>query len=368
MNQKIFTGKNINERFVELQKEKHVQKLFVVCGSFCKKLEIAKEILNLPVEEVWFSDFTPNPEYESVKKGVELFREKGCDAVLAIGGGSAMDVAKCIKLYSSMNADKNYLEQQPQDNGVPLIAIPTTAGTGSEATRFAVIYYQGNKQSVTHDSIIPEYVFFRSEVLKGLPEYQKKVTMMDAMCHAIESFWSVNSTDESRIYSRDAINKIMSNMDGYLSGDEKAAKEMLIAANIAGKAINITQTTAGHAMCYKITSLYEVSHGHAASLCVSKLWTYMIEHIADCIDPRGKEHLQRVFKELADAFECEFVEEAAEKFGRILKKLDLRAPLIGDGEQLKDLVSSVNPTRLKNNPVLLTEDTLKDLYIEILRG
>ncbi len=368
MSQKVFTGKNIKEGFIEIQKEKQVRNLFVVCGSFCKKLEIAKEILSLPADEIWFSNFSPNPEYESVKKGVELFREKGCDAVLAIGGGSAMDVAKCIKLYSSMDADKNYLEQQPQDNGVPLIAIPTTAGTGSEATRFAVIYYQGNKQSVTHDSIIPEYVFLKPEVLKELPEYQKKATMMDAMCHAIESFWSVNSTDESRIYSTDAIKKIMSNMDGYLSGDEKAAEEMLIAANTAGKAINITQTTAGHAMCYKITSLYEISHGHAAALCVSKLWPYMIAHTADCIDPRGKNHLERVLEELADAFECESSEEAAENFGRILMKLDLNVPMIGSEEQLKVLVSSVNPTRLKNNPVLLTENTLKDLYIEILRN
>lgn len=366
MGQKIFKER-INQGFSEIQKEKKINTLLVVCGISCRKLNIATEVSAISIDQIWFDEFSPNPTYESVEKGVKVFQKERCDGILAIGGGSAMDVAKCIKLYSTMNS-LNYLEQEPVVNEVPLIAIPTTAGTGSEATKFAVIYYQGNKQSVVHDSIIPEYVFLMPGVLKELPIYQKKATMMDAMCHAIESFWSVNSTKESKAYSEQAIRKILSNMEGYLKGDEIASNEMLIAAHIAGKAINITQTTAGHAMCYKITSLYGLAHGHAAALCISKLWPYMLGHIEGCIDPRGKEYLQKIFDELAAVFSCETSKAAANYFIRLMEILELDAPHIETEEQLTILAASVNITRLINNPVKLSKDTLLELYRQILHG
>ena len=80
-----------------------------------------------------------------------MFRRRGCDAIVAVGGGSTMDVAKCIKLFSTLYPNKNYLKQKTEENHIPLIAVPTTSGTGSESTRFAVIYYQGDKPvSYTH--------------------------------------------------------------------------------------------------------------------------------------------------------------------------------------------------------------------------
>ncbi len=98
-------------------------------------------------------------------------------------------------------------------NNIPLLAVPTTAGTGSEATRFAVIYYGGNKQSVTSESLIPDAVVLDPDTLITLPLHQKKATMMDALCHSIESFWSINSTDESKEFSRTAIREILENAE-----------------------------------------------------------------------------------------------------------------------------------------------------------
>lgn len=347
--------------------EKDIDRLMVVSDQACKRLAIAEELRTCTIEQIWFSDFAPNPDYSSVEKGIRIFQEKGCDAVLAIGGGSAMDVAKCIKLYAEWKGNENFLDQVPQENHIPIIAVPTTAGTGSEATQFAVIYYQGNKQSIAHESIIPEYVFFRPELLKSLPDYQKKATCMDAMCHAIESFWSVNSTEMSRDYSKDAIMRIRGALKDYLKGEESAAEGMLMAANTAGKAINITQTTAGHAMCYKLTSLYGISHGHAAALCVSELWTYMIEHMEDCVDPRGRDYLNQIWLELADAFGCNMPSDAAAEFKKLVEKLGLEAPELESEQQLELLSLSVNPTRLKNNPILLKTEALKQLYENILK-
>ena len=194
--------------------------------------------------------------------------------------------------------------------------------------------------------------------------YQRKATMMDAFCHSIESFWSVNSTDESKKLSRTAIQMILENMDAYLNNEDEANEAMLKAANIAGKAINITQTTAGHAMCYKLTSLYGIAHGHAAALCDSVLMPYMIEHTEDCIDSRGEAYLKTVFDEIAEAMDCGNTAALSDKFNEIVAKLEFSIPECGD-EDYEVLKTSVNPTRLKNNPVNLSVETIDMLYHQI---
>ena len=346
------------------------KKLMLVCGKSIARQRISRYFENLPerlgISVVPFMDFEPNPRYESVVSGVDLFRKEHCDAIAAVGGGSSLDVAKCIKLYSNMEPGKNYLEQVIVPNSIPFFAMPTTAGTGSEATRFAVIYYQGVKQSVTDSSCIPAAVLLDGDALTTLPEYQKKSTMMDAFCHALESFWSVNSTEESKAYSKTAIRRILDNKDGYLSNTEKGNREMLLAANSAGKAINITQTTAGHAMCYKITSLYGCAHGHAAILCDRVLFPWMIRHTEDCIDPRGEQYLNNTLSEIASAMGCETPEAAANKLCTLVSELALPIPE-AKPEDYAVLRSSVNPVRLKNHPVRLSEETIDELYHVILR-
>ena len=341
----------------------------LVCDAALQFLSIKDYFYNLEsrtgIKVVIFDDVQPNPVYESVVKGVEVLKENDCDLILAVGGGSTIDTAKAIKLYSNMDPHKNYLEQEIVPNDLTLVAIPTTAGTGSEATRYAAIYYKGAKQSVTHTSCIPSTVIVDPSVLKTLPDYQKKATMMDALCHCIESYWSVNSNEESYPYSDEGIRLIMENMDGYLNNDDEGCANMLHAANLGGKAINITQTTAGHAMCYKITSLYGTSHGHAAALCVAKLWPFMIKNMDRCIDPRGQEYLGDIFKKIAAAMGCETVEAAIEKFQGILDKLDLKAPTPKE-EDFEILATSVNPVRLKNFPVRLDEETADMLYRQLL--
>ena len=351
--------------------DRGIRKICVVCGSSFKKLTVGKYVTDFfaanDIDVVFFSDFQPNPDYESIVKGVEVFKKNGCDSILAVGGGSAMDVAKCIKLYATMPSGSDYINQKIEPNDIPFVAIPTTAGTGSEATRYAVIYYKGVKQSITDYSCIPQVVLFDPSVLDTLPDYQRKTTMLDAFCHAVESFWSVNSTDESKAYSKDAIRLILNNMDSYLKNEYDGNKNMLLAANIAGKAINITQTTAGHAMCYKLTSLYGISHGHAAALCVSELWPYMIENTRKCIDSRGKEYLESVFKEIAEAMGEKSPLDAAVKFKNVVESLGLKAPEIKSEDDFDVLKKSVNATRLKNNPVSLDEETIDMLYHKILK-
>ncbi len=346
------------------------KKVLLVCDSSIQFLEtFSKKLEEITVPMVRFSEFQPNPLYESVVSGVKLLQKEDCDSIIAVGGGSAIEVAKCIKAYCRMDGEGEnggFLKQEIQPNDIPFLAMPTTAGTGSEATRYAVIYYDGKKQSVTSESFIPETVLMDPDCLKTLPLYQKKATMCDALCHAIESFWSVNSTEESRKYSKAAIQGVMENMDGYLNNTEEGRKGMLLAANTAGKAINITQTTAGHAMCYKITSLFGTAHGHAAILCDRVLFPWMILHTDQCIDPRGEEHIQKILGEIGRALGCEDALTGAAKLDGLFGKLELTIPE-ATKEQYKELKTSVNPVRLKNHPIALDEKTIDKLYHDILR-
>lgn len=369
MEQKLITSKD-NYAELELWLEGK-GKVLLVCDDSIKFLESFKQKLGgITTPMVYFSDFQPNPLYESVVKGVEIYRKESCDSIVAVGGGSAMDVAKCIKLYSNLpgnGENGSWLKAEISPNGIPFLAMPTTAGTGSEATRYAVIYYDDAKQSITSESFIPDTVLMDPGALKTLPIYQKKATMCDALCHAIESFWSVNSTCESKNYSKAAIEGVLSNMDGYLNNTEEGNAGMLVAAHKAGQAINITQTTAGHAMCYKITSLFRVAHGHAAILCDRVLFQWMIKNTDKCIDARGKEYLRKTLDEIGIALGCSDAEGGAEKLAGIFEKLELKIPEATD-EQFEILKNSVNPVRLKNHPIALDTETINSLYHKILNG
>ena len=374
MEQRIITAKDNYIELDEWLEENNCKKLLMVCDGSIRYMDgfnkYIREIAAKGVSIIEFRDFQSNPLYSSVVAGAKLFREERCDSIMAVGGGSAMDVAKSIKLYSNLpgnGADGSWLKAEIIPNDIPFLAMPTTAGTGSEATRYAVIYYEGAKQSITSESFIPQTVLMDSNALKTLPLYQKKATMCDALCHAIESFWSVNSTEESKAYSKEAIRGVLKNMDGYLSNTEEGNGGMLRAAHAAGKAINITQTTAGHAMCYKIMSLFGSAHGHAAVLCDRVLFPWMIENTAKCIDPRGKEYLKKTHDEIGRAMGCKDAESGAQKLIDIFEKLELEVPAATE-EQFEELKSSVNPVRLKNHPIELDAATIDALYHKILAG
>ena len=376
MAQKIING---IAQLPAILQEVGCKKLFLVVDSSYPFLNIKDAIEALPVQEkVMFSDFTPNPLYEQVCQGIELLKSSGCDTILAVGGGSAIDVAKCIKL-AVLAAEGNAAiipplvsQRLPIDGAmIPFIAIPTTAGTGSESTHNAVMYYEGAKQTVTNDGVLPDYAVLEPSVLKTLPLYQKKCTMMDALCQGIESWWSVNSTEESYEYSRKAIELIMAHWRKYIfENDDEAAAQIMLAANYGGRAINITQTTAAHAMSYKITSMYKLPHGHAVAVCLPEIWEYMLGHMEQCIDSRGQEYLADIFNQIAKAMGCDTPADAIALFRQMMVDMELKNPVAQSDKagEVEMLTGSVNPVRLKNNPVQLNAEVIRGLYETIVRN
>lgn len=361
----------------ELIQKSGAKRPMLVVDAAYPYLFISDYFKNLPIDFVMFNGFSPNPVYEEVKAGVDLFVKEGCDFLVAIGGGSAIDTAKNIKLFSVLDQSRNYLEQEFQYSPVKLVALPTTAGTGSESTRFSVLYYEGAKQSIAHDCIIPDVVILEPKFLYTLPEYQKKSTMMDAMCQCIEATWSVNTNCQCRKYAKKGLKKLLKYMTPYMNGDKTCYGKIMKAANLSGRAINISQTTAAHAMSYKLSSMYQIPHGHSAALCLPHVWAYMIAQWKEQkgayklkgVAPENRSpeflHLDKSFKILTKAFGVESVSQACEKFQNIMTYLNLKAPDLKQGEDIETLAQSVNPVRLGNNPVPLTKDVLADLYKKV---
>lgn len=349
-----------------------IRRVLCVCGDHVNRLHIGRYFENLEqrtgIAAVRFSGFSPNPDLSEVRAGTALYRDAGCDAVCGIGGGSAMDTAKCIKLYAAVPDAEDLLTQAIVPNEIPLLAVPTTAGSGSESTRYAVICDRGNKVSVTHESCIPDAVLLDPSLLLSLPLAQKQATAADALCHAVESMWSVHSDAESTELASQAIRLLMHNLEGYLQSDLSACAGMLNAANLAGRAINITATTAGHAMSYRVTLKYGMPHGAAVALCTERLFAHLSRDTSGCTDPRGEAHLRAALSRIADAMGCKDAAAASLRFTELTKQLNIHAPEAMCDDDLDELTASVNPTRLSRHPAALSAASIRALYAEMLNG
>ena len=380
-NQIVLGKKNLKEELKSFFQEHSFRRIFLVAGSSFSKLPIGEELQEffseLYIAFYHFSDFRANPRLEEVEEGIKAFSAFRGDSILAVGGGSALDTAKCIKLFTGLSKDRPYLEQEYRENDIPLLVHPTTAGTGSESTPFAVIYQDGEKCSVEHESIYPKYRIEDSRSLRSLSLYQKKATLLDALSHAMEAIWSKYSNEDSRAYGQKAISLILMNYKAYLSlENEKDAKnlggavalegpseqvleDVAEAANLAGKAIAVTKTTAGHALSYKLGSIYQLPHGLATAMVNRALYPFMCREKSRMTDPENL-----LF--LAKCFSAETEEEGAKRYLEILEDLEILPNLSVKEGDLENLVAAVNPERLSNHPIALREEDIGLLYKEIL--
>lgn len=317
-----------------------------------------------------FDKFSPNPKFEEVMAGVELSRRENIDLIVAIGGGSAIDVAKCIAaFYASPGLELKLAtgEITLKNEPLPVIAVPTTAGTGSEATHFAVIYVEGKKYSLAAQSLLPAVAVVDSVYSEGLPPYLTASTGFDALCQAVESYWAVGSTTESRAYAAEAIRLLLRYLPGAVNFPESSSREKVFyAAHLAGKAINISKTTAPHALSYTITSLYGIPHGHAAAITLGAFFTYH-DPLGDLALNGGltPEQFHSRMKELFDLFGVTSPAAAKKSWYELMESCGLSLKLgrhsVAASPELETIAASVNLERLKNHPVKFSETQLLEL-------
>lgn len=365
MSEPYFTDvENNYSKIGETLKKLRIKKALIVCSGSFERTKLKPYFSRLQTEEemdfVRFSDYTANPDINSVFKAKDLYIKENCQGIIAAGGGSATDLCKCLRL--SLSKEKEYSDSP----FIPFFVIPTIAGSGSEVTKFAVIYSNQEKLSVSDRLCMPDVVFYDSSLLETLPIKQMVSAFLDAFCHCIESLWSVNSTAASIFYAESALKLLLKYKDKYLENDPEGNKNLQKAAKFAGRAINISQTTAAHAMSYKLTKLFDIPHGISAGLCLEKVWKHIIDHKSHCCDSRGVNQLELSFDIISQALGCDKIENALSFYQEMLISLKLPKLRAQNPWDPDLLANSVNTERLKNSPVPISTNQLRKMYEEIL--
>ena len=349
--QKVIRGRESLKKLPEMMEKLGIRKPMIVgmeplTGTLLKKNPI---LLASPV----FSSFHPNPDLSDTEAGAMLYRQEKCDGLISIGGGSSIDTAKAIKTRLNARTDDDIVHSR-LNNEVPCphIAIPGTAGTGSEATQIAVVYVNDTKVSLNNSALKPDGVILDSTLLDSLPVYHKKSCALDALAQGIESYWSKGSNDDSKVHAYLAIIGVLDNLKSYLEGDPHAADEMLDASFQSGKAIQITRTTGAHAMSYMLTKRMGLAHGHACMITLPILWEMMQEH----------EEMHELLEDLSKKMRLGDERMAPKLLRGILYDLEMKIPEVPDDEMLEELASSVNVERLNNHPVKLSKEEIKEAY------
>ena len=351
------------------------KKVMLVTGKASYSASGAKSIVDNALRDhtiVHFSDFEVNPKIEDAERGVTLAIESGVDLIVGVGGGSVMDMAKLIKaFYKSPEKSRELAkgEHQMTDSSIPMVLVPTTAGSGSEATHFAVVYIGLDKYSLASQYLLPDAVILDGSFIASATHYQKACNGLDALAQAIESAWAAGSTEKSREYSFRAVSLCAKYLKAVLlpNASQDALQGMMEASHLAGKAINISKTTAAHAWSYAITSHYGVPHGHAVWLTLPNIFQMHATASPDEVsDPRGAGHLKQIMKELLDILGITSATDSADHLKDYLNiiKIETDMALIGaDTVEKRDFLSrQVNMQRMSNNPVNLTNENKKMIF------
>jgi alcohol dehydrogenase class IV len=370
MDRREFVGRDSFGGFAAFFETLRVNCVFLVTGKKSYSLSGIEERLTtlLAGKQITrFDDFSVNPQLDDVIRGIGLFRQSKPELVLAAGGGSALDVAKCIALLGRQALDPEGYTTGTRDitnPATPIVAIPTTAGTGSEATKFATVYIDKTKYSLQHDSILPVVAVADPVFTLSLPPYQTATTGIDALAQAVESYWSVRSTPESRKYAAEAIELAMSSLKKAVNDpDDDSRLNMVVAANLAGKAINISKTTACHALSYYLTACFQVPHGHAVGLTLSRMLKHNYDVSEDDInDHRNVPFVKSTILELARLLRGENVSDAARNIETLMEDIglsELTLELKIENSHIQNMVrETLDSNRMANNPRKFTRESL----------
>jgi len=348
--------------------------ILIVAGEHSYNLCGAKAIMGEQLSQYglnFFTDFETNPKWEDVVKGVRIIENIKPQVIIAVGGGSAIDMAKLIRFFYSYQGEPTDKEFIKQKELIPLFGLPTTAGTGSEATRFAVCYVDKVKYSVEHEDILPDYALIYPPFTYNNPKYLTACTVFDAFSQSVESFWSVNATKESEKYSKEAINLLWKNMITVVNQPtEKIRDEVAQGSCLSGKAINIAKTTAPHAFSYQFTSKLGYPHGHAVALTFPFFFDLNLNARQDQLrDNIDKERYKEKINTLRTLLNIEKGKEKQTMLN-LIKAMGLQYVKNKENiTNIEEMLFNVNFQRLNNNPVIIDKQITSSLaeYLKSLQ-
>lgn len=298
------------------------KKALIVTGKHVVRLECFSKVTDIleknGQEYVVFSGITGEPDDRMINEGTKLYREEKCDFLIAVGGGSPLDSMKAIAALA-VNGGKisDYMGKTIEGDMPPMAAVPTTAGTGSEATQFTVITdsEKGIKMLLKGSVLVPELAVIDTEFTVSSPKSVTASTGLDALTHAVESYTSRKAQPLTDAASLDAVRRIFRYLPAAYSDGRniKAREELSIAALEAGMAINNASVTIVHGMSRPIGALFHVPHGLSNAMLLERCMSFAADGCYERFAELGR---------ISDAAEkCDDDRTAAEKFVKALGEL-----------------------------------------------
>lgn len=360
---KVYFGRGgFSELAGILDKSKCIRVGLIAASHFKRRAEYQDFIKNL-------SNATPfdyperiiTSDFKTINEATSFMRENKVDCIIAIGGGSVLDTAKCVAaLAKNDGLIEGYLQSKTKSlngKGAFFIAVPTTSGTGSEVTPWATVWGSDDKKYSLSSSefLFPDVALVDPALTDSLPAYETATSGIDALCQAIEAFWNVKHNPVSDSYALESIRVIIENLEAAVNNPVPSVRDEMAWGSLAsGLAFSNTQTTLCHSVSYPITIHWGVAHGQATSITLP----LFIEYIVPVLD---KDRREKLLKKIGSKTE----HEAAEKIKNLMRAINLKTRLSELGVPKDGLDTIItegfNPERAKNSPRISTPDEFKKM-------
>lgn len=370
---KEYIGKNSLENIKYLSKEKKFKNILVFAGKKSFFNSGAKSQLTTILSKFKYEIFYKSnqlPDINDLKKFILKINNFKPDLIIAVGGGAVLDLAKVSNCLHGCKNLENSIKNFSYDlkNFCELVAVPTTAGSGAEATSNAVMYINKIKYSVEGEKVKPNYIIIDPNLILSTPKIIAAASGMDAIAQSIESLLSKKSTMESVEYSIQSLKYLLPFYEMHINNPNfETAYKMSMGALNAGKAINISKTTAPHAVSYPFTSEHGINHGHAVLLTLSDFLKFNFENISSA---KTNFDLSERYKILFSEFRVKDTEDLQRKLSSMANKtgleLDLKKLKINKTDQIENILKGINQQRLSNNPIDIDISLIRKILISKL--
>lgn len=349
---KIYFGVGEFSRLGEILRAESLSRCVIVCGKHFAE-HANKLCSDIPEICAVFSEVEPNPQLSGAEAVAALAREHSADAVIGIGGGSSIDTAKFAAACApgAETAEYYYSTAAFPEKHLPVIAIPTTAGTGSEVTQVSVISRGSEKKTINNPVFMPKIAVVDPTLTYSVPPRTTMNTGLDALAHALEGYWSVNHQPVCDLYAVEAVRLILENLEeAYKDGKNEAARRgMSLASLLAGLAFAQPKTAASHACSYPLSADYHLPHGEACAFTLDSL-----------VRINADERLEELCRRVGLYSSAELADKIA--YFKALGGLKTKLSELQNVNLEKLSADCAAHPLMKNNPVLLDKAALMRMF------
>ncbi len=352
------------DKLIKIYKNK---KIFLITGkstiSFLEKQKFRNKLNQFNFIKYYFKKESV-PQVKELRKILIESKKFNPEVIIGLGGGTVIDYSKLCRFF--LSEDKvtfNIQKIKKKKHSLrQLICIPTTCGSGAESTTFSVLYKNDKKFSLNNNLMMPNFYCRIPKYLKFMTKKIATPSALDSLAQTLESIMSLNSNKRSLVYSYRALSILHRNIFNYIkTRDYKSTSNMSIAANFAGKAINISKTTGPHALSYVFTSKYGIPHGRAVFMSL-RLFLKI-----NYLGIKNHKTLQKKFKKIFSILRINKFEDLENKLKKLEKSYKINIKLIRRDIKKNPnfFTKSVNLERLKNNPIQIDQKMLKKIVMSI---